>query len=672
MKTFQSQSRSSTFTKMVAILVLTLTNLFSFSHHQCHAFTNVHVGSVLSTSSIATSTQPKQHPKQQQFHPQSTPFKLTLNAIPTIDNWELTRDGSAVGRVSNHPDPGIYDGELVTTSPLKNNKASIKEGATVITASGSKYKLGRPKNTPQPLSPSAAASASASSAATINKSSPSISFGGNWGLSSKKKQVPIINDWFVSFRGEVIGVVTGHPDRQITDGETITTSKINQNRNSIKEGDVITTSSGSQYQLGLKKKGTNLFNTGVSSASAESNGGTFKSGVKVGGGESPVSAWRSFQLRKPKDGSNQLQEDKDADNSSSSSNPFGTFGLISAAFSNRNSSTTSSSSSTTTTTTSGSVVSSKKLERERLRKLKEEYGINGKTLANGKYLLCDRPKRSTSGKSNIWSAYKADENGNPVGEKLTIKISTNYDSMTREDSNYNKVTSGLFPGRFVEKTAFLDVLDGYPVKEFETSCALIIENGKKDLRAILNERGLRGFEGRAMRDAASAALQCIQAMHSSGIVWTDLKIENFVIVSDEIGDNGTLPGVKGIDLESAIPRGKNPVDFSPEACPPEFATAFISGQGLAFTLDYSYDIWSYGMLLYELTTGKPYFDGKTPAQITMLLQYEFEPDLSNVTDEKLRDLIRLCLQYDPKKRPGVAQLLLHPYFLSYGIGPFAW
>lgn len=309
---------------------------------------------------------------------------------------------------------------------------------------------------------------------------------------------------------------------------------------------------------------------------------------------------------------------------------------------------------------------------QKLKSLKKEYGINGKTLANGKYLLCDRPRRSTSGKSNIWGAYKADDNGNPIGDKLTIKVSTNFDSMVREDNNYNKVCSGLFPGRFVEKSEFLQVCDGYPVKEFETSCALVIENGRKDLRAILNERGFRGFDGRAMRDAASAALQCIQAMHSTGFVWTDLKTENFVIVSDEIGDNGMLPGVKGIDLESAIPRGGNPVDFSPEACPPEFATAFVSGEGLQFTLDYSYDIWSYGMMLYELNTGKPYFDGKTPAQITMMLQYEFEPDLSAVSDDKLRDVIGQCLRYDPRKRPGVTNLLLHPYFLTSGIGPFGF
>lgn len=601
------------FKAQVTVLTTFAVTLF-FEHHgsnshirHVQAFTTPPPGT---TTAISINKATK---KQQKY--------TQLYAIPTLDNWEISKSNSAIGRVSNHPSPTILDGEMVTTSTLRTNKDKMEEGSIVSTSSGSKYRLGKPK-----YAPVAQPAAKNVSVNTNVKTSPSISFGSfmNWGKPKNGTSAPVkrktkainMNDWFVSFRGELIGVVQGHPDRSISDGDTITTSKIEGSRNSLKEGDIVSTSSGSEYILGAKKKGlaTNFFNNGISSDSAQSRGGTFKSGVLVGPPSPSLDP---------------------AVSSRAASNP-------------------------------------KQLDKNRLRELKKVYGINGKTLGNGKYLLCDRPRRSTSGKSNIWSAYKANSNGNPVGEKLTIKVSTNFEAMTRENFNYNRVCSGLFPGRFVEKAEFLENCDGYPEKEFDTSCALVIENGRKDLRAILNERGLRGFEGRAMRDATSAALQCIQAMHSSGIVWTDLKTENFVIVSDEIGDNGMLPGVKGIDLESAIRRGQNPVDFSPEACPPEFATAFISGQGLSFKLDYSYDMWSYGMMLFELTTGRPYFDGKTPAQITMGLQYEFEPDLSAVNDDKLRDLIGQCLRYDPKKRPGVAQLLLHPYFLTSGLGPFGW
>jgi len=124
--------------------------------------------------------------------------------------------------------------------------------------------------------------------------------------------------------------------------------------------------------------------------------------------------------------------------------------------------------------------------------------------------------------------------------------------------------------------------------------------------------------------------------------------------------------VKGIDLESAMPVGDNPVDYSPEACPPEFAAAFLEGEGPYFVLDPAYDVWSLGMLMLELSTGEGFFDGKTPAQITKWLRdCDNGIPLDNVdVDDRLRDLLRRCLQKDPKKRPNMAQVLLHPYFIT--------
>ncbi len=581
-------------------------------------------------------------------------------AIPLLNDWAITSKGEATGVVKNHPDPQILDGEFLTTSVLSTKKDKCLKGAIVVTASGSKYKLGTqrgggdsrngfgsfgilkkdpPKATPA-KSPSFARSAL---------------FGGS--------KVATLDNWSVNIRGEVSGSALNHPDKSIKNGELLSTSKINEDRNSLKEGQTITTATGSKYILGRKKETSNSWFGGGSKASNPSQ--------NVAPVPTPAPKSSAAPASKP-------------------FNPFGTFEMLSKSISEAGneikrgsqqianasqaaSSKMSSSFSSPPTSASKSNVKQEAKRIANLRDLKIKYGINGKTVGNGDYLLCDKPKRSTSGKSNIWSAYRAGADGMPTGDKLTVKISTNFEAIYRESDNYNRVCSGLFPGKFVEKSEFLPATEGTPNGEFKNTCALVIESGRKDLKAILSERNMRGFEGKAMRDAASAALQCIQAMHSSGIVWTDLKTENFVIVSDEIGDNGILPGVKGIDLESAMPRKSNPVDFSPEACPPEFASAFIAGEGLDFKLDYSYDIWSYGMMLYELHTGKNYFGSKTPAQITKSLQYgTFEADTSMVTDPKLKDLIDRCLQADPKKRPGVTQLLLHPYFLSSGIGPFGF
>lgn len=278
------------------------------------------------------------------------------------------------------------------------------------------------------------------------------------------------------------------------------------------------------------------------------------------------------------------------------------------------------------------------------------------------YLLAGNPVKSTSGKSVIYKAFQADEDGLPKGDPLTVKMSSNWEALEREADNYTKITkAGFLRGQFV---ALLDFLPTASIisKKFKNQSALVMERGVADLKRYIAVNGK--LEGRELRDAASAAAQCIQAVHGSGLVWTDMKSENFIVTSD-----GKF---KGIDLESAMPVKDNPVDYSPEGTPPEFARAFLAGEGPYFVLQYNYDIWSLGMLFYELATGKGYFDGKTPLQITRALRDGVEIDVSSVPDNQLRDLICKCLQLDPRKRPSILQIILHPYFLASAVGPFSF
>lgn len=307
----------------------------------------------------------------------------------------------------------------------------------------------------------------------------------------------------------------------------------------------------------------------------------------------------------------------------------------------------------------------------------KSHRLTGKSIGAGRWLLSGKAFRSTSGKSQIWDIYEADSDGIPLtapvkdgGNRLKAKISTNKEALKRESENYSRVTSGLFQGCFVKKLDFIEDCSGD--SGFETQSTLVIEGGVKDLKEFFIRRGRQGLKGRALRDAAAAAGQCVQAMHSSNLVWTDVKPDNFVLTIDSNGENG-FPGIKGIDLESAIPFNQNPVNYSPEACPPEFAEAFVKGDAGDFILRPSYDMWSLGMLLYEMGTGTAYFRGKSPEAITNALKVEtFEADVSAIKDEKLRDLVGQCLSRDPKKRPSITGFLLHPFFTTTGIGPISF
>jgi len=425
-------------------------------------------------------------------------------------------------------------------------------------------------------------------------------------------KIPEITNWSVSTASEVKGIIKFHP--VLDDGDIITTSKL-VNADLCSEGSIVSTQSGSKYKL-LKP---------------------------------------SSQQLKILDKKRKAQEKKVV--TPPTPRKSASFGF----FNKPTKESTAKSTAKTTTEPSKSTV-----------KAGTYKGIvlSGSTVGNGKYILAKKSFRSTSGKSTIYTAFQAGSDGSPTGPRLAAKISPNTDALKREYNNYLKIKRGLFNGRFVSCVDFYPAIQDN--KQFDKQSALIIDGGVKNLKQFLDQRWGQGLSGRAMRDVAATAGQCIQAMHSSKLVWTDLKTENFVIMEEEDGNSG-LNSVKGIDLESARPYGRNPVDYSPEACPPEFADAFVKGYGADFVLKPSYDIWSLGMMLYELSTGKPYFGTKSSLAITKILSAEgFTVNFSKVKDKKLRDLIQQCLSIDPDKRPDINQYLLHPFFTTTGIGPFSF
>jgi len=262
--------------------------------------------------------------------------------------------------------------------------------------------------------------------------------------------------------------------------------------------------------------------------------------------------------------------------------------------------------------------------------------ITDQTLGNGRYILAGKAIPSVNGRSMIQTAYRSTPLGTPTGEPLIIKISSNTEAMKREYDNYQKVSSGLKKGQFIRR------------KEFLLSAGREMP-GKS---ALVMQRGL---------DCAVTALRCMEALHGVRLVWNDLKTENFVVVEDErTGDIS----FRGIDLESCMPVKSNPVDYTPEACPPEFAKSFMSGEAESFALECNYDVWSYGMFLYEISTGRGFFDGVSAELITKKLP-TFEPRFDNVPDPTLADLITQCLSTNPRDRPTLSKIFKHPYFDGY-------
>lgn len=270
---------------------------------------------------------------------------------------------------------------------------------------------------------------------------------------------------------------------------------------------------------------------------------------------------------------------------------------------------------------------------------------------SAKYLLCENPKESTSGKSFIYEAYRQDANsGAPIGDPLVVKITSNTEALEREVQNFKRIDE--------EGKIFVQVLDHFPtagVDEFQDRSALVMEKGSQDLRSFVQENG--ALKGSQLQEAAATAAECVQTVHSSNMVWTELKADNFIVQED--GDV-----IKGIDLESAVPHKDIPIEYTPEAVPPEFALAFLCGKEPNMEMDYNFDLWSLGMLLYEMSVGEPYF-GKEECKVKIATELRNMEEVSlgdEDIDPRMKDLIGKCLQVDPKKRPSASQVMQHPFF----------
>mmetsp|Transcript_8478 Transcript_8478/g.20743 ORF Transcript_8478/g.20743 Transcript_8478/m.20743 type:complete len:614 (+) Transcript_8478:255-2096(+) len=288
--------------------------------------------------------------------------------------------------------------------------------------------------------------------------------------------------------------------------------------------------------------------------------------------------------------------------------------------------------------------------------------LSGNTLGNGRYLLAGDSTSSINGRSYIQTAYRASAFGKPTGEALAIKYSPNKEAMKREWSNYQKVSQGMKRGNFIRRVEFMTAAGN----EMPDNSALVMQRGVADVKAFMPKVGGK-LEGELLMDCALTALRCVEALHSVKLVWNDLKTENFVVIEDQKGG----VSFRGIDLESCMLVNSPPVDYTPEACPPEFARSFLDGDAESFSLEYSYDVWSYGMFLYEVSTGRGFFDGYSAEKITKTVP-TFQPNLEKVTDPELADLIGQCLSRNAQDRPSVARIFRHPFFanVSSGKNPF--
>ena len=157
--------------------------------------------------------------------------------------------------------------------------------------------------------------------------------------------------------------------------------------------------------------------------------------------------------------------------------------------------------------------------------------------------------------------------------------------------------------------------------------------------------GNYSLSNKEIEDFYRQIVLAIRFIHGRQIIHRDIKLENILLTNRrklKLADFAFATEYHGEpihDIMGTIPY------LSPE---------MLSKNGY----DYSTDVWSSGIVLYEMISGYPPFDAPTEIQtMTMIKKYNYLPV---ITSPKLQKLLSMVLKKDVKKRWTIQEIL---YFM---------
>ena len=191
----------------------------------------------------------------------------------------------------------------------------------------------------------------------------------------------------------------------------------------------------------------------------------------------------------------------------------------------------------------------------------------------------------------------------------------------------------------------------------EDKLYLIMPRMGSDLKQYIDQANKKGepLDQPTILSIFKQVLKGLQHLHDHGFTHRDIKAANIFVDEDgliKLGDFGTLQESK--DCKTFI--------GTPNWMAPEIVEQLRK-------YDQSADVWSLGILMYELINGIPPYFKLQPLQIMLNIIQNPVPPIETAetedgwviskVDSKIKRLIGSCLNKKPELRPSVNELLNH-------------